>query len=108
MSVYDLEEFYVHTILVELPNGQDGEGVDQFLTGVNLIGWLSGSQKLVRDANGNQILSPATFTTYPLYAAMFALDARITAGGVLRRVLGLNNNDSGTLDLPDNLEVNLI
>lgn len=108
MSVYDMDEFYVHTITVELPNGKNGDGVDQFLAPVNLIGWLSGKQQLVRDATGNQVMSPATFTTYPLYAAMFDLDARMTANGVVRRVLALNLNDSGSMDLPDNLEVNLI
>ena len=102
-----MDDFYVHTIQVEVFAGVGVDGSDSFLAPVILKGFLSGAQKLIRDASGSQVMSPATFTTYPLYAPAFSLDARITANGVVNRVLMININYSGSLNLPDNVEVNL-
>jgi hypothetical protein len=107
MSATDLEEFYVHTVTVEMYLGQNGYGEDQFAAPVDIIGWMDGTRRLVRDKDGQQIVSESLFCTYPVNAPLFVADSRVTYGGVAARVIRTNSLDSGALDLPDHVEVTL-
>jgi len=113
VSADDLEEFYVHTVTVEPFLGTSGYGEDLFAPAVTLSPdtdngvFLDDSRHLVRDATGEQVVSESTLYTYPAAAALFNPGARVTANGVVSRVIRSNLNDSGTLDLPDHVAVSL-
>lgn len=98
---------WVHTVTVETFTGTSGYGADTFAAGVQVTGFLDGARKLVRAATGEQIISESTFYTDPSNAARFTPDSRVTASGVVSRVIKANLNDSGALLLPDHLAVTL-
>lgn len=105
----DLADFYVHTASVQTFLGQSGYGVDQFAAAVSKPGFLDGSSKLVRDKDGQQVVSSATWYTDVADLAVYTLDSLVTVNNVVgRRVIAVGFHDSGDLDLPDHLEVNLI
>lgn len=108
MSADDLEEFYVHTVTVEKSLGKSGYGVDLFDPPVTVQGFLDGTRHLVRNKDGDQVVSESTFYTYPSNGALFNPAARVTDSvGVVSRVIKTNVNDSGDLDLPDHVAVSL-
>lgn len=107
MSVDDMAEFYIHSATVEAYLGTNGLGVDTFSAPVVVLGFADNSRKLVRNSDGEQVISETTFYTYPSWAASFAPNSRVTIDGAVSRVIGVNSNTSGDLDLPDNLAVTL-
>jgi hypothetical protein len=108
MSVYDIDEFYVHTVTSEPFLGSSGMGVDLFDTPIVVQGFMDNTQKQVRDQNGNTIICAGTFYTYPVSAVAFPINARVTTDSGVARVMAVNINDSGDLDLPDNVAITLV
>lgn len=119
MSADDLADFYVHTAIVETYEGTNGYGEDVFADPVTLdpadvsvhpLGngcWIDDSRKLVRNSTGEQVVSESTLYTYPSNAALFTPDSRVTVNGAVSRVIKVNSNTSGDLDLPDHVAVTL-
>jgi len=102
-----MDEFYVHTATVEMFLGQSGYGEDKFAPPVAVPCFADGARKLVRGGDGAQIVSESTLYTYPIYAPLFASDSRVTLNGAESRVIKLATLDSGALDLPDHIAINL-
>lgn len=106
MSVYDLDEFWQHTVTVEMYLGAGAYG-DVYAAPVQVTGWMDGTRKIVRGATGEQVVSESTFYTYPITGPLFVPDSRITQGADVSYVIKNNTNDSGSLDLPDHAAINL-
>ena len=107
----DIDVFYVHTATVEPFLGTSGYGVDMFgpatvLAPPNGV-FADDTRKLIRNANGEQVVSESTVYTFPVNAPLFTADARVTVNGNVSRVIKTNLNDSGALGLPDHVAVSL-
>ena len=107
MSVNDLAEFYVHTAQVEMFLGTNGYGEDTFAAPVSVVCFTDEARKLVRDKAGEQVVSETTLATYPVSAPLFVAGSKVTVNGNESRVIKTKLGDSGTLDLPDHIEVSL-
>lgn len=107
MAADDLADFYVHTAAVEMYLGTSGSGADTFAAPVNLAGFSDPTRHLVRDKDGEQVVSESAFYSYPINAPVFTPDSRVTIDGHVSRVIRLNENTSGALDLPDHIAVSL-
>jgi hypothetical protein len=117
MSDLDMADFWVHTAAVETFAGVNGYGVDTFAAPVTITCLADDSRKLVRNAAGEQVISETTLYTSILNAALFTPDTRVTVLGDAdndelnpsqsARVIKVNGNDSGALNLPDHLAVSL-
>lgn len=107
MSVYDMEEFYVHTAAVEMFLGTSGNGVDLFAAPVSIACFVDEARKLVRSKDGEQVVSESTLATYPVNGPLFAADSRVTIRDSISRVIKTAYGDSGDLDLPDHIAVSL-
>jgi hypothetical protein len=102
----DLAEFWQHTITVEMFLGAGAYG-DVYAAPVTVIGFMDGTRKLVRGANGEQVVSESSFYTYPITGPLFVTDSRVTQGTEVTYVIKNNTNDSGSLGLPDHAAINL-
>ena len=110
-----MAEFYVHTATVEKFLGETGYGVDTFAPPVVLSPnnapangvFADDSRRLVRNKDGEQVVSETTLYTYPAAAPYFTPDSKVTIDGKVSRVIKTNLNTSGDLDLPDHLAVTL-
>jgi hypothetical protein len=107
MSVYDMEEFYVHTAQVEMFVGTSGYGVDLYAAPVTIACYVDDARKLVRNSDGEQVVSESTLATYPVNAPVFEADSRVTIRGNASSVIKTAYADSGDLDLPDHVAVSL-
>lgn len=103
----ELEDFYVHTVTVETYLGTNGYGVDAFADPVSVTGFLNDARHLVRTATSEQVISESQFYTHPENGALFTAESRVTADGVVSRVIRTNVNTSGTLELPDHAVISL-
>jgi hypothetical protein len=107
-----IARFFIETATVETYLGTNGYGGDTFAAPVQLVSpngcWVDNSVKLVRSAQGEQVVSNSRLYTYPANAALFTPDTRVTVDGVITRVLMANVNLSGVLKLPDHVEVELV
>lgn len=106
-----VEEFFVHTVTVEEFLGANGYGVDQFGAATTLAppnGCLvDDSTTLTRNGKGEEVVSSSTVYTFTANASLFGAGARVTSNGRTSRVIKVNVNDSGPLDLPDHVAVSL-
>lgn len=102
----DLDEFYVHTISVETKTGTGAYG-DVYLAPVNVTGWLEPKKRLVRNKDGQEVVSASMFACPVEHEAKFTPDSRITYGAKTSYVIGASALTSGALALPDHLEVDL-
>lgn len=104
---FDDDFFTIHTVTVETLTGAGAYG-DVFAAPVTVTGFMDGTRRLVRDKSGQQVVSESTFFTAISNAALFTTDTKVTVAGVVSRVIKANVNDSGALDLPDHVAVNLV
>lgn len=107
MSVYDLADWYVHTAQVEMFLGVNGYGEDIFAAPVSVVCFLDDARKLVRNKDGEQVVSETTLATFPVNAPLFTADSKVTVNGAESRVIKTKVGDSGDLDLPDYVAVSL-
>lgn len=117
MSAEDMADFYIQTAIVETWLGTNGYGADVFADPVTLAPsddpatdngcWIDDSRHLVRSKDGEQVVSESTLYTRPANATLFSPDARVTINGIQSRVIRVNLNTSGDLDLPDHVAVTL-
>jgi hypothetical protein len=107
-----ISRWFVDTVTVETFRGSGAMG-DLFAAPVVLAPpngcWVENSRKLVRAANGEQLISETTVYTAAANNALFTTDSRVTINGVAARVLKANENDTGGL-MPsvDHVAINLI
>jgi hypothetical protein len=124
MADNDMDDFFVHTVSVEKWLGTGSNG-DVYAAPVTLSpastppngAFVDDARKLVRNANGEQVISETTLYTSILNAPLFVEKSRVTVlgdsdgdeltPGRASLVIKVNANDSGALDLPDHLAVTL-
>ena len=107
MSDADIASFYVHTVTAEpyLGAGANGAKYDDPVT---FPAFVEQKRQIVRDANGEQVVSSTTVYCDPAYAANLAPKSRVTfAAGRKSIVIIRADHDSGDLDLPDHCEAAL-
>lgn len=103
-----ISRFFVHTITAEMFTGTNGHGEDTFAAAVTVVGLMDGARKLIRGADGDEVVSEATFFTYPVNAPLFVAESRVTYNGDVSRVVKTSVNDAPGLNLPDHVAVNLL
>lgn len=103
---FDDDFFTIHTVTVETFLGSGAFG-DVYADPVDVVGFMDGSRKIVRDATGQQVVSESQFYTNIAKAPLFVTDSKVTYAGASSLVIKVNPNDSGFLDLPDHVEVAL-
>ena len=105
----DLAAFFIHETTVERRTGSSPSG-SVFASGVPVVGWVDQTSKLVRTANGSEVVASAS-VFYPAGTPIIPLGSYVTLPAVFgsqrAQVVDFAVRDSGALDLPDHLEVNL-
>lgn len=102
----DLDLFYVHTATVKPWTGQSGHG-PVYGPPVTMPCFIDDSLHLVRNAEGEEVVSSTVLYTDTAYASDFPVNSEVTANGRVSHVITLNSHDSRTLGLPDHVEVHL-
>ena len=105
-SASDLEDFYVHTVTVDVVTG-GGPWGDTVQESDPLRCFIDDSRSFVRDNNGAEVVSSTTITAPPEYAALFAPGVTVHLPNRDARVIAVAVADSKDLDLPDHIEVSL-
>jgi len=110
--VSELDDFYVHTVTVETLTGTDGYGREIFAAPVILTPpdtgvFVEQKRRMVRAANGAEVISESSVYGRPEAASLFLPGSRVTYRGATSHVLTVALNDSGALDLPDHIQVAL-
>lgn len=101
-----LDDFYIHTVSVETKTGSGAYG-DVYAAPVTVPCWLEPKRRLVRNKDGQEVLS-TTFLSCPVTeASKFEPDSKVTHNGRAAYVIGVNTFTSGALALPDHLEIDL-
>jgi hypothetical protein len=116
MSKNELDEFFVHTASVATYQGEGSNGA-VYAAPVTVQCFADDSRKLVRNSNGEQVISETTLYTSIDNVALFVEKSRVTmindpdSDNIVPQrtalVIKVNANDSGALDLPDHLAVTL-
>lgn len=106
MSADDLEEFYVHTVTVDVVTS-GGPWGDEVTTSDPLRCFVADKRVFVRDENGTEVVSSTTITAPPEYRELFTPGATVHLPHRDAEVIAVANADSGPLDLPDHIAVNL-
>lgn len=111
MSASELDEFYVHTLTVATYRGTNGYGEDVYAAPFTIappLGcMIEPKRRLVRDQNGAEVVSETTIYTYPTHTARFVPGSRVTVGTDVATVITVAVFETGDLDLPDHIVVNL-
>lgn len=102
----EIAEFYVHTVQVESYAGTGAYG-DVYEPSVDVACFVSGRRKQVRNSEGVMVVSETTITAGPESYGVFAPGSKVTTHGSTSKVIARSLSDSGPLDLPDHVEVNL-
>lgn len=104
--VGDLDEFYVHTVSVQTFQGSGAQG-DVYAAPVSVPGWLEDKRRIVRDKDGQEVVSSSMFACDGTHLAKFTPDSKVTVNGRTAFVIGVGNYTSGALELPDHLQIDL-
>lgn len=107
-----IDDFYVHTVTVETLTGTDGYGREIFAAPVILTPpdtgvFVEQKRRMVRDANGAEVISETTVYGRPEAAGQFLPGSRVTYRGATSHVITTSLHDSGDLALPDHIQVAL-
>lgn len=105
----ELGDFWVHQVTVETYLGTTGAGVKQYAAAVQADVFAERKRRLVRDGNGQQIVSESTLYGDVSLAPQFTPQTRVTLPAETKptTVIVCAVNDSGDLDLPDHVAVAL-
>lgn len=99
----ELSDFWQHQVTAEPYTGAGANG-STYAAATTVPGFLERKRRLVRAANGEQLVSESTFYADPVFAATLTARSRVTvAGEPPTVVLTLGVNTSGDLDLPDHV-----
>lgn len=102
----ELDEFYVHTVTVETMTGSGAYG-DVYAAPVEVPCWLEPKRRLVRNKDGQEVLSTSFLSCDVAENPKFTPDSKVTHDGTTAYVIGVNALTSGELELPDHLEIDL-
>lgn len=99
----ELVDFFVHTVRAEPYTGAGANGAT-YGTAVTVPCFLERKRRLVRAANGEQLVSESTVYADPSFAGTLIARSRVTVSGEPPTVvLALGVNTSGDLELPDHV-----
>lgn len=107
MSVSAIELFFVHTVDVETYLGEGGTGDIYADPPVTVACMIDDSTHFVRNSTGEEVVSNTIVYADVSEAPTFAVDSKVTVNGRVARVILQNAYDSGSLGLPDHVEVHL-
>jgi len=106
----DLAPFWIHTVTVERKTGVGAYGIT-YDTAATVTGFVDDGQKLVLNAEGEQVTSTAS-VFLPAGTADIPIQSRVTLpatfGGRVTEVVAVGRRDSGALGLPDHIELALL
>lgn len=116
-----ISKFFVHTVTVQTWLGVDGYGENVYAKNTVTLAPPNGvfaddSRKLVRNKDGEQVVSETTIYTSTVNTALFVPDSLVWVNPAsdddlaperAARVIKVNANDSGPLGLPDHVAVTL-
>lgn len=102
----DAALFFVNTVSVETLTGEGAYG-EVFAAPATVACFVDDSAHLIRNRQGEEVVSNTTIYADPTDAEKFPVDSRVTVNGRASRVITVNRLDSGPLGLPDHVEVHL-
>ena len=103
----DLDEFYnIHTVTVETYEGTGAYG-DVYTAPVVVAGYLEDKRRIVRNKDGQEVVSSSRFMCDNQHLDKFPPDSRVTLPRRQAFVIGVADFNSGAMDLPDHLEIDL-
>lgn len=102
----DLDSFFVNTVSVETLTGEGAYG-ETFAAPTTVSCLVDDSTHLIRNKEGEEVVSNTALYAASSTAAAFAVDSRVTVNGRTARVIALNAYSTGSLGLPDHVEVHL-
>lgn len=102
----DLDEFWVHTITVRTNLGEGGTGTI-WSAPVTVPCFIDGGVKVIRTATGEQLVTSAPVYAPIVHADILTAGSEVTIRGKTSRILAATVYDSGTLDLPDHVQLAL-
>lgn len=92
-----ISRWFVHEGVIETFEGGGAYG-DSYAAPITDKGLLASTVKLVRDVNGQQVVSSSTWYTSLTNAANYTPDSKFTdPNGRVSHVIGVNVNDTGGL-----------
>ena len=95
----------------DIPGLETFEGTgaygDVYSAPVDVVGWLEDKRKLVRNKDGQEVVSMSQFMCDNAHLDKFTPDSRVTLPRREAFVIGVADFNSGDLDLPDHLEIDL-
>lgn len=103
----DLEEFYVHTVTVDLPGTTGPWGDVPGGVSEPMRCFVDDTRQLVRDAQGTEIVSSTTITAPREYFDAFNPGTTVHLPHRDAEVITVADADSRELDLPDHIEIML-
>lgn len=108
MSAADeLEEFYVHTVTVEVPGAEGPWGPEPGTTSELLRCFVDDTRRLVRDAQGTETVSESSLTGPPEHFDQYKVGAKVNLPHRQAEVISVGLAESHGLDLPDHVFVYL-
>lgn len=102
----ELDDFYADSVTVETKTGGGGVGAI-FAAAQTVKGLLVDGNRLVRNADGQEVTATAAFTTRPENGSIFAPGSRVTIGARKSFVITTTVSSAGALDLPAHCRVAL-
>lgn len=99
---------FVHTAAVEKFQGRTSDGADGFDPPVERGGWFDDERKVIVSADGEQVVSVATWFTSLADADLYLFGTRVTGNGRSALVAQVKRRDSGSLGMGAYLEVDLV
>lgn len=106
MADDELADWWVHTIEATPVTGQGAYG-STYGDPVQLTGFLDDTRKQVRNADGDEVVSEATFHTDLGNAEHLAPGTAVDLGYRTAEVITLARRDAPGLDLPEHAEATL-
>lgn len=106
MSADDIAEFYVHQAIVKTKAKRAPAG-QRYDAPVTVPCFAKIGNKLVRDSNGDQVVSTTQIVTYPDRFDLFPPGTQVSVLGRDALVIVASISTSGDLDLPDHCRVSL-
>jgi hypothetical protein len=104
---HELEEFFVHTVTVEVPGTEGPWGPEPGTTSGPIWCFVDDTRRLVRDAQGTEVVSESSLTASPWAFEEFPIGATVNLPHRRAEVISVGLAESHGLDLPDHVEVNL-
>ena len=98
--------FFVNPVSVETLTGEGAYG-QAFAAPVTVACFVDDSAHLIRNRQGEEVVSNTIIFADVLDAPKFPVDSRVTVNGRAARVITTNTLASGPLGLPDHVEVHL-